>query len=197
MSKRKEHSYKELREIILDAAYELVYKEGIQAVSARNLAAKIGYSVGTLYNIFSNMDDILLYLNSRVLTIFITELKAKLSSSHSSVIDKLMMIARYYLEFSENYYNLWHLLFINKVTVNEELPKWYNKKIDTLYHLVSHHIKLLHRPGADIDSETCIYWASVHGLASLNCSGKLHYASSKSVDELTQVTVCRIFGLSS
>jgi len=193
MAKRGDHSYRELRELILDAAYELVKAEGINALSARNIATKIGYSVGTLYNIFSNMDDVVLYLNGMVLDLFIKELRDKLEQSHLSVINNLMIIARYYVDFSNQHYNLWHLLFINKLSVTDSLPKWYNDKITTLHKLVAHQISLLHRPEMDVEMETCIYWAGVHGVASLNKSGKLHYASPQNVEIILTTLVHRIF----
>lgn len=193
MARRSDHSYRELRELILDAAYELVREEGVDNLSARNIAAKIGYSVGTLYNIFASMDDVILYLNSRVLDLFIAELEGKLSQSHLPVMDNLLMIARCYVDFSEKNYNLWHLLFINKVSAGEDQPKWYHEKINGLHKLVVHQISLLNRHNMDVEMETCIYWSGIHGVASLNKSGKLHYASPQSVDMILSTIVKRIF----
>ena len=193
MARRSDHSYRELRDLIIDAAYDIVQEQGVESLSARNLATKISYSVGTLYNIFSNMNEIILHLNARVLDHFVSELANKLNTSVSSSIENLLFIARYYLYFSENHYNLWHMLFINKIYINEDAPKWYKGKIAALNKLVSHQISLFNAPGIDTLLETSIYWASVHGVVSLNNSEKLRYASEKNVDEILESAVRRIF----
>jgi len=57
-TRRKQH-HDELREQILDAARELFVAEGVEAVSMRKVADKIGYSATTLYNYFDDKDALL------------------------------------------------------------------------------------------------------------------------------------------
>jgi AcrR family transcriptional regulator len=57
-TRRKQHQ-DELRQKILDAARELFVAEGVEAVSMRKIADKIGYSATTLYNHFDDKDDLL------------------------------------------------------------------------------------------------------------------------------------------
>lgn len=194
MTKRSEHSYRELRDLILDAAYDIVQESGVSSLSARSIAAKINYSVGTLYNIFANMNDVILYLNSRVLDHFIRQLSQQIDEAKNvKAIDNLMLIARYYLYFSQQHYHLWHMLFINKFKINNDIPKWYNDKILSLNNLVSTQISLLNSTNIDELLETSIYWASVHGVVSLNNSEKLRYTSDKNVEEILELVVLRIF----
>lgn len=194
MTKRSEHSYRELRDLILDAAYDIVQEYGVSSLSARSIAAKINYSVGTLYNIFANMNDVILYLNSRVLDHFIRQLSQQIDEAKNvKAIDNLMLIARYYLCFSQQHYHLWHMLFINKFKTNNDVPKWYNDKILSLNNLVSTQISSLNSPNIDELLETSIYWASIHGVVSLNNSEKLRYTSDKNVEEILELVVLRIF----
>jgi AcrR family transcriptional regulator len=57
-TRRKQHQ-DELRQKILDAARELFVAEGVEAVSMRKIAEKIGYSATTLYNHFDDKDALL------------------------------------------------------------------------------------------------------------------------------------------
>jgi AcrR family transcriptional regulator len=57
-TRRKQHQ-DELRQKILDAARELFVAEGVEAVSMRKIADKIGYSATTLYNHFDDKDALL------------------------------------------------------------------------------------------------------------------------------------------
>ena len=40
------------------AAREIAEKEGLRGLTARRIAREIGYTVGTLYNLFDNLDDL-------------------------------------------------------------------------------------------------------------------------------------------
>ena len=61
MGRRSTHSPQQLRELILDAAQEIIDVHGLAGLSAREIARRIGYSPGTIYNMFDNLDDCLLY----------------------------------------------------------------------------------------------------------------------------------------
>ena len=58
MGRRSSHTAEELRELILDASTALISEGGLASLSAREVARRIGYSPGTLYNVFENLDDV-------------------------------------------------------------------------------------------------------------------------------------------
>ena len=61
MGRRADHSRDELFEMALSAAREIAEEDGLGGLTARRIAAKIGYSAGTLYNLFDDLDDLALY----------------------------------------------------------------------------------------------------------------------------------------
>lgn len=63
MGRRNEHTREELREISLRAAEQLVTAHGLDGLSARKVASAIGYTVGSLYMVFRNLDDLILQMN--------------------------------------------------------------------------------------------------------------------------------------
>ena len=67
MARRSDHSPEELREMTLAAAIRIVDTEGFRALTARNVARAIGYTPGTLYNLFANLDDLAVHLNGNTL----------------------------------------------------------------------------------------------------------------------------------
>ena len=67
MGRRSDHSRDELYVMALDAAESIVREDGFPALTARKVAARIGYTAGTLYNIFRNQDDLIIHLNARTL----------------------------------------------------------------------------------------------------------------------------------
>lgn len=56
---RRKQQQEDLRAKILDAARELFVIEGVEAVSMRKVADKIGYSATTLYNYFDDKEALL------------------------------------------------------------------------------------------------------------------------------------------
>ena len=75
MGRRSVHSPEELRQLILDASQTIVERNGITGLSAREIARMIGYSPGTLYNIFENLDDVLLTLQVQLMGRTVEHLK--------------------------------------------------------------------------------------------------------------------------
>ena len=67
MARRNDHSREELYQLALGAARDIAEAEGLRGLTARRIAAEIGYSVGTLYNVFVNLDDLIIHLNGSTL----------------------------------------------------------------------------------------------------------------------------------
>ena len=67
MGRRSTHTPQQLRELILDAAQEIIDVHGLAGLSAREIARRIGYSPGTIYNMFDNLDDVVRNVEARVL----------------------------------------------------------------------------------------------------------------------------------
>lgn len=53
------------KEEILDTGYKMALKDGLQAISARNVAKETGVAVGTLYNYYPSVDDLTLAITEK------------------------------------------------------------------------------------------------------------------------------------
>src|SRR4030042_34590 len=67
MGRRSIHTPDDTRELIIEATTAIVEQDGLEGLSAREIAKRIGYSPGTLYNVFENLDDLLLTIEARLL----------------------------------------------------------------------------------------------------------------------------------
>ena len=67
MGRRSEHSRDQIAGMALEAASRLVQAHGLSGLSARRIAAEIGYTPGTLYLVFRNLDELILHLNGTTL----------------------------------------------------------------------------------------------------------------------------------
>ena len=64
MPRRNDHSAAQIRSMILEASTELIREKGIEGVRARPIADRIGYAVGTLYNVFADLNAIVEQVNT-------------------------------------------------------------------------------------------------------------------------------------
>jgi AcrR family transcriptional regulator len=81
MARRSDHSREALEELILSHAHALMAETGLQRFSAREVAKRIGYSVGTLYNVFGSLDRLLLAVNSRTFLVWASEIADRLDAA--------------------------------------------------------------------------------------------------------------------
>ncbi len=173
MGRRSIHSPEELRELILRATTEIVEQDGLEGLSAREIAKQIGYSPGTLYNAFENLDDILLTIEARLLD----RLAERLTSVDGSGTpqEHLRRLTEAYFAFTQEHPNLWNLLGEHRLPAGQDLPEWYQAKLESLVApleealapLINGHDSGDHRRAARA------LWASVHGMTSLSTTTKL------------------------
>ena len=184
MGRRSAHTAEELRELIIQAATELIQESGFGGLSAREIARRISYSPGTLYNVFEDLDDLVLTIEGRLLD----KLTQALSDVPASAdpADKVRRLAEVYVEFTRDNPKLWNLLFEHHLPAGREVPAWYREKLEGLMSKVEDALQPLAR---DVDPETVrrsakTLWAGVHGITSLSTADKLSIISTDSAGAL-------------
>ena len=59
MARRTDHSREELEALIVKVSRNIISEQGLSQLSTRKIAAEIGYSPGTIYNVFSDLDAVI------------------------------------------------------------------------------------------------------------------------------------------
>jgi AcrR family transcriptional regulator len=178
MGRRSLHTADELRELILDASTELIKEQGLGGLSAREIARRINYSPGTLYNSFENLDDLVLTIEGRLLD-RLSEALAALPAE-GDPRRRVHILAERYLQFASENPKLWNLLFEHHVPQSQVVPEWYRNKLEALMRKVEAALSPL-ADGLDRDDlqrAARVLWASVHGLSSLSAADKLSIITS-------------------
>jgi AcrR family transcriptional regulator len=127
MARRSDHSREQLEEMILAEAHALMAETGIQRFSAREVAKRIGYSVGTLYNVFGSLDRLLLAVNSRTFHLWAAEIAAKLKETHAGS-DRIALLVRSYFDFATRNPNLWTAIYEHRLPPGETIPDHYHRQ---------------------------------------------------------------------
>jgi AcrR family transcriptional regulator len=173
MGRRSSHTPEELRELILNVATELIEHDGLAALSARQIARRIGYSAGTLYNVFTDIDDLVLTIEQRLLD----RLAKRLSEVPPSddPVKHLLDLSMAYLAFTQEKPRLWNLLFEHHMPKGQPAPPAFQARMETLMNLVEHAAQPLIVPQDTAHAQRVarVLWASVHGITSLATADKL------------------------
>lgn len=189
MGRRSSHTADELRELILAASTELISDGGLQGLSAREVARRIGYSPGTLYNVFENLDDLVLNIEGRLIDGLTAELDTVPTNGEPA--DRVLALGRAYLRFTTAHPKLWNLLFEHHLPVGREIPGWYQLKLDGLMKRVEDALEpLMAGRGPDeLRRSASVLWAGVHGITSLATADKLSVVTSESAAHLVDQLV--------
>ena len=185
MGRRSTHTPQQLRELILDAAQDIIEVNGLAGLSAREIARRIGYSPGTIYNMFDNLDDVVLNVEARVLDALDKSL-ADIQQEGGRADDRVVRIAHAYLAFTKQKPRLWNLLFEHHMPAGTELPSWYKQKLEGLMGHVEQALAPHFMPGSegDLQRASRVLWAGVHGITSLSTADKLSVVTSETASRL-------------
>jgi AcrR family transcriptional regulator len=168
-----------LREQLIDAAERTIAEKGLAALKARDLAQEVGCAVGTIYNVFEHLDELVLGVGLRTLA----KLEAALgavppSGGHHSIekaADDLVRLALAYLEFAATHTVRWRALFEHRMSEARPLPEWFVEQQHRLFAQVERPLAAL-LPELDRDARRILartVFSAVHGIVALGLEEKL------------------------
>jgi AcrR family transcriptional regulator len=160
------------RENLIEAAEQAIAAHGLSGLKARDLAAEIGSSLGGLYNLVGDMDELILRVANRTLH----RLDAALTAADcptSPPVDRLTAIALAYCRFARDNLMLWRALFEHRMA--RALPDWHAAvQIGAFAHIVGPLGDLLPELAPDDrDVLGATLFSAVHGVVALGLDEKL------------------------
>jgi AcrR family transcriptional regulator len=179
MGRRSSHTADELRELIILETTKIVEQEGLEGLSAREIARRVGYSPGTLYNVFENLDDLLLTIEARLLETLAERLAN--TDPTGSPKERLRRLIGAYYSFTQERPKLWNLLTEHRMPAGREVPDWYQEKLENLLQPIEEALApylTSAEPGAQKRAARTL-WASVHGMTSLSTANKLSHVTGR------------------
>jgi len=134
MSKSKKNIYKD----IINKGRKLIVTKGSSELTARKLAKETGYSVGTIYNNFDNLDNYITIQNMQTLEELYDILNKNKQSKNN--FEKINCFLDTYITFIENNKNLWELLFNFHNKLDRKIKFSYKKRIYNIYNILAEDI---------------------------------------------------------
>ena len=162
MARRSDHTREELATLIVAEGHAQMEAVGFARFSAREVAKRIGYSIGTLFNVFCNVDRLVLAINARTLDLWTAHLDAALAEGGA---DRTDCLVRSYFSFAEEHRHSWAAIYDHRLPAGESPPDWYAEALDRLIGRVVAEVEAVLPPAraAEAPALARSLLATVHG----------------------------------
>ena len=134
MGRRSDHSRSELAAMILTEGHRQLAEVGYARFSARELAKRIGYSVGTLYNVFGSLDMLMLAINGVTLDGWRAYLLLRLEAAPTE--ERLKSAISAYFEYAVLNRHAWTALYDFRLPEGCAAPESYTAKVQAIFDVV-------------------------------------------------------------
>lgn len=191
MGRRSDHTREQLLEMAISSAYKIIKNEGHGGLTARKVAADIGYAVGTIYTLFENLDE----LSLRVKVLILEELYEEIShtpTGNNPESDLLKLVEVYFAHTAKNE-NLWKSIFERHDSADGELPDWYLVFVAKPFSVVEQAMQPLFDDNNKEDAQKAarVLWSGIHGIASLAMGGHLDVVTGESPEHMARDMVIK------
>ncbi len=169
ITERKERQRKEVRESILQSAWQLVNEEGWQNLSIRKIADAIEYSVPVVYDHFENKEAILSEFNRKGFK-GLGEAISAAKAAHSNPEKQVEAIALAYWDFAfcnKEYYQLMFGLGMPTCESVAQVPEL-KEFMNVLHGTIAEAIAAGNNPEQEPFLKVHSFWSMIHGLVSIN-----------------------------
>jgi AcrR family transcriptional regulator len=121
MGRRSDHGRDELEALILEAGQALMAEVGYGRFSAREVAKRIGYSVGTVMHLFGNVDALVMAINAGTFALWARWLEERLAGASGPA--RIRALVRGYFDFAGAHRNLWAAIYEHRLPPAMAMPE--------------------------------------------------------------------------
>ncbi len=190
MARRSEHSQEEIKVMVLQAAQCIIDEKGLAALKVRSIAREIGYTVGSIYMVYANMDDLILHVKDKTLqdlALSLDQTIAKPQAAEQSVLE----LATVYVNFAGRQYNRWSMVFTRRLPGGAALPEWYRQQEDGIFARFEKTFRDIapYRTNDENSRAAQALWSGIHGNCMLLLNGESDAATIQDVRQSVRLLV--------
>jgi len=172
------------------AAAKHVETEGFQSLTARKVASHIGYTVGTLYHVFRNFDDLVIHLNAQTLD----EMAALIQQNSRRLRNpekRIRAMAEFYVKYATDHPDRWRLVFEHQAPRGLPTPVQMKERRDVMFEMVADNLRVISpaRIPQEVDHTATALWSGIHGICILALTGKLYLGGAFSMVKLIDTLI--------
>lgn len=183
----------QLREKLTEAAELRIDRDGLGDLRARDLARDAGCALGAIYNVFEDLNAIVMAVNGRTFRRLEQTVGASFDGSEPP-IQRLILMSTAYLHFADTNTNLWRALFDLKMTDDGPVPDWYRNALRGLFAYIAEPVGQLF-PDLDrveLDLMTRALFSSVHGIVTLGLENRISGVPPEQIERMITQVLSRI-----
>ncbi len=187
----------ELRKKLIDLSEKRITEGGIDQIRARDLAKDAGCAVGAIYNVFGDLNDLVMAVNGRTFKRLGTHVIEAVNANPSEdAVETLIRMAHAYLDFAINNTHAWRTLFDLEMSTDQDVPEWYLAEMEQLLSIIA---KPLMRNFPDMSREDIMLmtrglFSSIHGIVLLGLEKRI---SAVPTDQLERMIALILSNLAS
>ncbi len=184
MASKAEDRRNALRDTLIDIAHAQIEAEGAASLKARPLAQGAGCSVGAIYNVFDDLQDIVIAVNGRTFASLGEHVAAALEGKADlPPTNRLIAMSYAYLDYASHHPRLWRALFDVRMSTDMEVPDWYLAELARLFGYIDGPVRECFPNLADDDVGlmTRALFSSVHGIVLLGLENRISGVPRKEI----------------
>lgn len=188
MGRRSDHSRQELEALIVAEGHRLLAETGFATFSAREVARRVGYSIGTIYNVFDSLDHLLIAINSRTFELWTDYLSERIEQGGN---DRIRTLVQAYFDFAREQPRLWMAIYDHRLPPGMPMPERDMEKRRALTQIVFDEIarQLPSRSDGQVEQLARSLIATVHGHCTYELNGSFALMGEKEPVELALARV--------
>jgi AcrR family transcriptional regulator len=165
-----------LRDRLIDAAEAQIVDGGLNTVKARDMARKAECALGAIYNVFDDINDLVMAVNGRTFHKLGEVVSVAVENARDETPnDQLIAMSKAYLGFAAENTYLWRALFDLEMSSESKVPEWYLAELAQLFAHIGRPLALLfpELPRDELDLMVRALFSSVHGIVLLGLEKRI------------------------
>lgn len=185
MSEKRSARRARLRESLIEAAHRRIGDQGLAALRARDLAQEVGCALGAIYNVFDDLDALILASNLRTLKALNEALVSALKAvGKDDPADRLVALALAYADFAATHPHHWRAVFEHRLPPGSALPEDFGEARDGLFRHIAEPLSSLMPDASDetLALRSRTLFSAVHGVVEIWLDGRFEAAGTETLE---------------
>ena len=175
-----------LRDTLIAHAETRIKADGLKNLRTRDLAKDAGCALGAIYNVFGDLNDLVLAVNARTFHRLGAAVAETLAQAPQNATQQLIVMSHAYHRFAAENFNAWRALFDIERPAGEAAPDWYLAEIGQLFAYIDAPLSVLF-PDYDAQKRALLtkaLFSSVHGIVLLGLDEASAGVPAAQLDEM-------------
>ncbi|MFN7001943.1 MAG: TetR/AcrR family transcriptional regulator [Roseinatronobacter sp.] len=184
----------ELRNRLIEIAEARICADGINGLRARDLAREAGCALGAIYNVFADMNQLVLAVNGRTFLRLGDQVRRSVAAQPDPApVAQLIAMAEGYRAFATENRNAWLALFDLRMSSEAEVPDWYWQEMGALFEIIAMPLRQLHTESTaeDLDLLVRTLFSAVHGIVLLGVEKRISGVPDDRVAQMLALLIAK------